>query len=73
MKKKAGIVILAVLFVALICGSFYYVKIKSNATADQKIQCTKNILNYPKICVFFLFCLIFPLGWFILKLISNLI
>ena len=28
MKKKAGIVILAILFAALICGSFYFVKIK---------------------------------------------
>ena len=56
MKKKAGIVILAVLFVALICGSFYYVKIKSNATPDedthltkiQKITTRDLEKNYPK-------------------------
>ena len=56
MKKKAGIVILAVLFAALICGSFYFVKIKSNATADedthltkiQKITTRDLEKNYPK-------------------------
>ncbi len=39
--KKAGWIIAAVLCVALVCGAFYYVKVKSDASQDKETELTE--------------------------------